>query len=154
MPLPAAPTTPAPAQELNGVCSFVGYKPDWTPAAPLVPENLGSPLNSMKTIRDNRNELTPATEQIYGHALLSLVKPGSSSRFMDESDAKFSLKHVAAKVVTRAEKRKAAAAAAAMAEEARLMEMGAKRAAKRVAIATRPVPSHRVVTNELRVRRF
>ena len=138
----------------NGVCSFVGYKDGWTRAAPPLQENLGSPLNSMKIVRENRNELTPATEQLYGHALLSLVKPGSSSRFMDESDAKDSLKYVAAKMVTRAEKRKAAAAAAALDEEARLMEMGAKRAAKRAAIAARPVPTERVVTNELRVRRF
>ena len=117
-------------------------------------ENLGTPLNSMNIIREHRNELTPGTEQIYGQALLSLVKPGCSSRLMEESDAKDSLKNVAGKVVTRAEKRKAEAAAAAAAEEARLREMGAKRAAKRAAIAARPPFTHRAGTNELRVRRF
>ena len=68
-------------------------------------ENLGTPLNSMKIIRKHRVELTPGTEQIYGQALLALVKPGSSPNFMEVPDAKASLKYVADKVVTRAAKR-------------------------------------------------
>ena len=117
--------------------------------APAHQENLGTPLNSMNIIREHRDELTPGTEQIYGQALLSLVKPGCSSRLMEESDAKASLKYVAGKVVTRAEKRKAEAAAAAEAEEARNMEMGALRAAKRAAIAARPGPTAYWVDNVL-----
>ena len=54
---------------------------------------------------------------------------------MDEADAKDCLKHVEEKVLTRAAKRRAEAEAAAAANEARLVEMGAKRAAKRAAIA-------------------
>ena len=83
-------------------------------------------------------------------ALLSIVKPGYSPNLMEESDAKDCLKYVAGKVVTRAEKRKAEAAAAAAAEEARLMEMGAKRAATRAAIASRPVPTVYWVDTALR----
>ena len=120
----------------------------------LHPENIDTPYRCLITIAEHKTELTPASQKLYGHALLSVVKPNSSVKLMDITDAKNSLKHVAEKVVTRAEKRKAAAAAAAMAEEARLMEMGAKRAAKRAAVAARPVPTHYVVTNELRVRRF
>ena len=75
--------------------------------APAHQENLGTPLNSMKIIHEHRHELTPGTEQIYGQALLSLVKPGCSSRLMEESDAKDCLKYVAGTVVTRAAKRKA-----------------------------------------------
>ena len=112
-------------------------------------ENLGTPLNSMKIVHEHRDELTPGTEQIYGQALLSLVKPGCSSRLMEESDAKDSLKYVAGKVETRAAKRKAEAAAAEAAREARNMEMGALRAAKRAAIAARPGPTAYWVDNVL-----
>ena len=115
----------------------------------IVQMNPGTPLNSIEIIRKNRVELTPASDKIYGHALLSTVKPGASPNFMDESDAKASIKYVAAKVVTRAKKRKAEAAAAAAAEEARLREMGAKRAAKRAAIAARPGPTAYWVDNVL-----
>ena len=103
----------------------------------------------MKIIRENRVELTPASNKMYGHALLSIVKPGCSPNFMDESEAKFTLKYVAGKVETRAAKRKAEAAAAAAAEEARNMEMGALRAAKRAAIAARPGPTAYWVDNVL-----
>ena len=154
MPPPAAWTTRGIAVEFGGDL----YTPHKTPAfdapASLFQENIDTPYRCLITIAENKSELTPASQKIYGHALLSIVKPNSSSRLMEVSDAKNSLKHVAEKVVTRADKRKAAAAAAAMSEEARLMEMGAERAAKRAAIAARPVPIHRVVTNELRVRRF
>ena len=136
--------------QVNGVCSFVGYKPEWTRAAPLYPENVDTPYRCMITVAQNKSELTPATQQLYGHALLSVVKPNSSSRFMDDSDAKDCLKYVADKVVTRAAKRQAEAEAAAEAEEARLREMGAKRAAKRAAIASRPGPTVYWVDTSLR----
>ena len=122
--------------------------------AKTLQKNLGTPLNSMKIVRELRHELTPGTEQLYGQALLSIVKPGYSPNLMEESDAKDCLKYVAGKVVTRAEKRKAEAAAAAAAEEARNMEMGAQRAAKRAAVASRPVPTVYWVDNALRPRAY
>ena len=64
---------------------------------------------------------------------------------MDVDEAKDCLNYVAEKMVTRAAKRKAAAEAAAAAREARLYEMGAKRAATRAAIAARPLPTTRTV---------
>ena len=90
MPSPAASTT----RRLEFVLGGDLYTPHAmhalvTPAS-LFQENLGSPLNSMKIIRLNRVELTPASNKMYGHALLSIVKPGCSPNFMDESEAKFS----------------------------------------------------------------
>ena len=141
---------PAAAVELSGDGPDARSAASSGISGPAFKENLASPLNSMKIIRLYRAELTPASNKMYGHALLSIVKPGCSSNFMDESDAKTTLKYVAGKVETRAAKRKAEAAAAEAAREARDMEMGAKRAAKRAAIATRPVPTVYYVDNSLR----
>ncbi len=73
-------------------------------------------------------------------------------RGLDVEDAKATLKFVAVKEATRASKRKAEAQLAADAEKARKMLAGARCAAKRAAIALRPVKTKRVVENTGRVR--
>ena len=73
---------------------------------------------------------------------------------MDEADAKYVLKLVAEKVVTRAAKRKAEAEALAIIEEARKEAIGAARAAKRAAIHARMPPTRMYVGYDLRVHRY
>ena len=147
---------PAVAAQLDGVCNFASTKLDWVPVAlPLGgKENIGSPLQCMMNIAHRRIELTPASEKITGNAVKALLAPMPLASLMDEADAKDCLKHVEEKVLTRAAKRRAESEAAAAANEARLVEMGAKRAAKRAAIAARLPSRHLVVDNTLRVKRF
>ena len=145
---------PAMAAELNGVCNFAGTKLGWVSVALGGKENLGSPLNCILNISRRRIELTPASEKLTGNAVRALLAPMPLASLMDEADAKDCLKHVEKKVVTRAAKRKAEAAAAAAAEEARLMQLGAMRAAKRAAIAARLPSTNIVVDNALRVYRY
>ena len=126
--------------ELEEVSNFVGTTLEWTRTAlddadiPICAEH------AYLKIAQHAKELTPASEKITGNAMVALLSPLPLADFMDESDAINSLKYVVDKVVTRAAKRKADAVAAAAAEEARLMEMGTQRAAKRAAIASRPGP--------------
>ena len=134
--------------------SFVGTKLEWTRAALLRQENLGSPLHRVLTIAKHVKELTPASEKITSNALRAILAPIPLGCLMDVADAKDCILHVEDKVVARAAKRKAAAEAAAAAKEARLMEMGRKRAAKRAAIASRPPSATIRVDNSLRVHRM
>ena len=99
----------------------------------------------MLNIAKHAKELTPASEKITGNAMLALLAPMPLNCLMDATDARDCILFVEDKVVTRAAKRQAADKAAAAAEEARLMEMGRKRAATRAAIAARPAKSVRVV---------
>ena len=76
------------------------------------------------------------------------------SMLMEEDDAKYVLDYVEKKMVSRGEQRKAAEETAAACEESHRVKKGAARAAKRAAIAARPVPAKRWVDNAGRVHMY
>ena len=112
------------------------------------------PLDSFMKVVNHARELTPESTKLTHNAMIGMLAPMPMPSLMDVDDAKECLNYVAKKVVTRAAKRKAEAEAAADAKNARLYEMGAKRAAKRAAIAARLPSTSIVVDNALRVHRY
>ena len=90
-------------------------------------------------------EIAPTSECLANESLKALLMPFPFKGKMDSDDAKGCLEHVVDKVTTRAAKRKTEAAAAAAADEAAKVRIGEARAAKRAAIASRPVKTVRTV---------
>lgn len=146
-------TTPV-AEEVCGLCALEHTTIGWVAPAMRFQKNLDTPLHRLLTIAKHTKELTPGSEKITGNAVRALLAPIPLPSFMNEEDAKFCLEQVATKMVTRADKRKAEAEAAAAAEEARKVAIGAARAAKRAAIATRLPSTVIVVDTALRVHRY
>ena len=150
-PTPSTTTTPV-AEELCGLCAFTGTKIGWVARAMRFEKNPGTPLHRILTIAKHAKELTPHSEKITGNAVRAILAPMPLASLMDYADAKDCLDYVTDKVVTRAAKREAEAVAAAAAKEARLMEIGRKRAATRAKVAARPPKSVRLVEPTGRVR--
>ena len=124
---------------------FLQTQIGWVAAALGSQKSLCTPCKAFEVLAENHEEVTPLSERLVNVSMQSLLAPMPMDTLMDETDAKDILKHVVDKVVTRAAKRKAEAEAAAEAEEARLMAYGQAWAAKKRAIAARPVKSVRVV---------
>ena len=101
---------------------------------------------AFEQLSEHASELTPRLEDLTERAYRSLLAPMPMACLLDQEDAKELLHLVIDKVSTRAEKRKHNAARSRSAEleapaeeEARKVASGAARAAKRQAIASRPV---------------
>ena len=82
----------------------------------------------------------------------AMLAPIPMPSLMNKDDAKDTLRLVAKKLATRRAKRSALEAEAKAIEDARSMELGKKRAAKRAAIGSRPPKTQRVVDSTGRVR--
>ena len=139
------------AHESPGRCPLTGTKLEWIPAAMGHLENLGSPINTINTMCENPLDVTKSSERLVNESFKAILAPMRMPSLMDEDDAKVCLAFVKEKVLTRAAKRKADQAAAAERLERLQLAAGEARAAKRAAIAARPVPKHRMVDHSGRV---
>ena len=131
----------------DGLANFAGTKLEWTRKALHKKESVFSPLHTFMKIAENTCELTPGSERLTAHAMRALLAPMQMPSLMEVEDAKDTLQLVGKKVVARAAKRKAEALEASALRNAKLVELGQRRAAKRAAIAARPVKTHRSVDN-------
>ena len=125
--------------------------PSWAAPALWNTAPGSSPFKAVTNIVAHREDLTKSSERVLRHSALALVTEGQLPWLMDVDDARSALKEVAAKVQTRAAKRKADDEAAA--EEQRLVseKVGAARKAFRAKVSARPVKLHRVVSMTGRV---
>ena len=139
------------AKDSPGCWPFTGTKLEWIPAAMGHLENLGSPMNIINIMSENALDVTKSSERLVNESFKALLAPMPMPSLMDEDDAKDCLAFVKEKVLTRAAKRKADQAAAAERLERLQLAAGEARAAKRAAIAARPVPKHRMVDHSGRV---
>ena len=115
------------------------------PVAPAIPVICAMP--------DHRRSSTCCVTRSFMYRLVArsvsvpLLAPMDMPSLMEVEDAKETLQLVGKKVVARAAKRKAEALEASALRNAKLVELGQRRAAKRAAIAARPVKTHRSVDN-------
>ena len=128
----------------DGACS--AQRLSWVRTALALRSPSDSPYAAFEKMSEHVSELTPGLVDMAAASYQSLLAPVPMSRLLTEPDAKRLLEHVVEKVTTRAEKRKHEAAItrsaeleAAAEQEARKVLRGAARAAKRAAIASRPV---------------
>ena len=128
---------------------LLGEKLSWVSGAIAYHDKSFTPLHTYLKLCQHAAEITPTSERLANESLKALLMPFPFKGKMDSDDAKGCLEHVVDKVTTRAAKRKteaAAAAAAAMTPPGPAkVRIGEARAAKRAAIASRPVKTVRTV---------
>ena len=127
---------------------LLGTKLSWVSGAIAYHDKSFTPLHTYLKLCQHAAEITPTSECLANESLKALLMPFPFKGKMDSDDAKGCLEHVVDKVTTRAAKRKTEAAAAAAADDAARaakVRIGEARAAKRAAIASRPVKTVRTV---------
>ena len=125
--------------------------PSWAAPALWNTAPGSSPFKAVGSLVKHREELTRSSERVLKQSALSLISDGNIPWLMDVDEARSALKTVAAKVETRAAKRRAEAEAAAEAERRVSERVGAARKAFRAKVAARPVKMRRVVSMTGRV---